>query len=91
MILCSRVACEEAATRGGLLIFQPNGLTATHAVYYACDEHGGTLADAVETWQTTPDAPTGIHHADDCWTSTHRYGKCDCGADAPTEETDERH
>ncbi len=53
MIPCARMDCEDLATRGGLLVLQPNGMDASHAVYYACDEHPGILESAVETWPVT--------------------------------------
>ena len=50
MIFCEHIPCEAPAVRGGLLVVQPNGLTPTHAVYYACGDHGSILADAVDVW-----------------------------------------
>jgi hypothetical protein len=50
VVECSDVSCEHAATQGGIFTVQPNGLTPTHAIYYACDGHAGTLSAALETW-----------------------------------------
>lgn len=55
-IECGFAGCPNAATKGCLRIVQPNGLQATHGVYYACDDHPGILADAVDTWQVTANA-----------------------------------
>lgn len=47
---CQHMPCPNAATTGGIVTVQPNGLTSSHATYYACDDHPGVLAKALETW-----------------------------------------
>lgn len=49
-IKCTRPFCQEPATRGGVFTVQPNGMTPTHATYYACANHPELLDGALETW-----------------------------------------
>lgn len=58
-IECVQAFCREPATRGGIFPVQPNGMTPTHATYYACAGHGELLDGALETWQVTTNSTDG--------------------------------
>lgn len=58
-IECTQASCREPATRGGIFTVQPNGMTPTHATYYACEAHPELLDGALETWQVTGGSTIG--------------------------------
>ncbi len=58
-IECVRPFCRKPATRGGIFTVQPNGMTPTHATYYACADHAGLLDGSLETWQVADDGTNG--------------------------------
>lgn len=58
-IECVRPFCQEPATKGGVFTVQPNGMSPTHATYYACDGHTEALAGALETWPVTANSTDG--------------------------------
>lgn len=58
-IECTQAFCREPAVRGGIFTVQPNGMSPTHATYYACTDHPELLDGALETWQVTSSDPSG--------------------------------